>query len=311
VGYDPAGNNENVVAFAPSGWAKANGALAVTVLTYDASGAILDADLLVNGGGRFFANFERDESGDGDDAVSIESGAVLDANTPATGTATSRYDLQSVVTHELGHWLGLGEDRDDTRATMYISTRPGEIRKRVLTATDTDVITGLYSEQPASAGQVGCGGRMARGDVPSTRYWLGFGLAVAGLRIFGSRRRRRDRAGAFLMAIGIFLLAMPPDVRAAGSQGATSAGDAEVQIVGTVPRWSQGILQTELTFHVTTCRVGRCPESDQRVSVAGGTLGGVTQIVGPFAVPQVGASVMVSLRDGRGLLKILNPLFKP
>ena len=35
VGYDAKGSNENVVVFAPYGWAKAHGALAVTVLTFD------------------------------------------------------------------------------------------------------------------------------------------------------------------------------------------------------------------------------------------------------------------------------------
>ena len=122
MGYDPNGPNDNVVVYASDGWAKANGALAVTVLTYDnATGRILDADVLLNGGGRYFQRFEQDESVAEDTPVSIEN----PTGTTSTQGKTSRFDVQSIVTHELGHFFGLGEDYDDTRTTMYIATRPG------------------------------------------------------------------------------------------------------------------------------------------------------------------------------------------
>ena len=136
VGYDPNGPNENVVVYAPQGWAKANGALAITVLTYDnATGHIVDADLLVNGGGRYFKRFETDESSASDDPVNLESGSSSGSR------KSSRYDIQSVVTHELGHFFGLGEDFAETEGTMYVSTRPGETHKRVLKPSDAEAVT--------------------------------------------------------------------------------------------------------------------------------------------------------------------------
>jgi len=84
-----------------------------------------------------------------------------------------------------------------------------------------------------------------------------------------------------------------------------------VQIVGVEPRWVDGVVETELTFRVTTCHVALCPDGDQRVTAFGGKLDGVTQVVGPYAVPQIGTLTTVALRDGRGLLKALTPIFKP
>ena len=50
---------------------------------------------------------------------------------------------------------------------------------------------------------------------------------------------------------------------------------------------------------------------ETRTVLAGGSLDGVTQVVGPFAVPQKGARLQLSLREPRGFYQILNPIFKP
>src|SRR5215471_16861837 len=118
VGYDPGGKNENVIVYAPYGWSKANGALAVTVLTYDdMTGSLVDGDILINGGGRLFGVLDQDESDPTSAGISIEG---KDADTGAVTTIkpgkTPRFDVQNVLTHELGHFFGLGEDYTDTRA---------------------------------------------------------------------------------------------------------------------------------------------------------------------------------------------------
>jgi hypothetical protein len=51
-------------------------------------------------------------------------------------------DVQNVMTHELGHALGIG-DCMDRKATMYVSTKPGETQKRTLEPGD---IAGLAAE---------------------------------------------------------------------------------------------------------------------------------------------------------------------
>jgi hypothetical protein len=327
VGYNPSGPNENVVAYAPYGWPRAGSALAVTVLTYDQiSGRIIDADILVNGGGRFFANLEMDESGSDDTEVSFE---------PAPGESTAaapttRFDLQSVVTHELGHFFGLGDDREESKATMYIRTRPGEIHKRVVDEGEGGVITALYAENAsnvAKASQGGCGrAQLARGGA-GVSAWMGFVVASLGLALLAAARRprrqavplvvrtrrhtrRAGRVGGFLTAVGLSLFLAPPELEAA-SEGRAAAGDADVEIVRAEPRWANGIIETELTLRVTACHVASCPTENQRVVVAGGSLDGVTQVVGPFVVPEAGEHRRVGLRNGRGLLKPLDRTFKP
>jgi hypothetical protein len=314
VGYDPSGANENVVVFAQYGWAKANGALAVTVVTYeDSTGAIIDADLLVNGGGRFFANFDHDESGSDDDSIPIENSAVDPSVPQVISGQTPRFDVQSVVTHELGHLLGLGDDQDDSMATMYARTAAGEIHKRLLTATDAKVITSLYAEAPSSAqAQTGCGGAHLSAAAPD-ESWTGVAAAVAGLLLLAFARRGPKRAGALgaaLMALGTLGFLTPPDVeRNIDTSGWQS--DAKVRIVGAATRRVDGILQTALKLHVTTCQVASCPDEEQQIMVWGGKLDGKTQVVGPFTVPELGTEVAVRLRDGRGLMKALSPRFQP
>jgi hypothetical protein len=331
VGYKSKGDNANVVVYAPAGWERAKGALAITVLTFEEqTGRILDGDILLNGGGRYFAVFDKDESTERSSAVAID-GTGLSAET--TPGATAKYDVQSVTTHELGHFFGLGEDYDDAKATMYVSTRFGEIHKRVVTKNEGTVISGLYAATaPASedteSRSGGCGGAQLAKPGQQGAAWLGFVVAGLGLGLYAAARRARDeqnavrirvrsprarrigRVGGFLTVIGLVTSLAPPVVEAAPDDG-NVRGDAEVEIVKSTPHWVDGIVETELTYRVTACHVAHCPQGDQNVTALGGKLDGVTQIVGPFGMPEVGTRVTVGLRDGRGLLKTLRATFQP
>ena len=57
----------------------------------------------------------------------------------SSAIASSQYDFQSVVTHELGHALGLGENSDSASA-MDLYLNPG-LTRRKLTATDLSAIS--------------------------------------------------------------------------------------------------------------------------------------------------------------------------
>lgn len=57
---------------------------------------------------------------------------------------SSEYDFQSVITHEVGHALGLGHSADSvTDAVMYKSFAPGETR-RTLSSDDISGIQDIY-----------------------------------------------------------------------------------------------------------------------------------------------------------------------
>lgn len=234
VGYNASGPNENVVLFAKYGWPEAKGALAVTVLTYDAlSGAILDADIVINGGGRYFADLSADEqlgTGDAvrldppqDGAAAAQEGAGGEQGTGAsalsTGTSSNdsaaattpsgstnatnttslkggRFDLQNILTHELGHFFGLGEDLDNSGSTMYVTTRPGETTKRSLDVADGRTLVGIYEgglDTTAGAGVAsGCGRSQISAGDPAR---VGGGrLAVVGAAIVAALKYRRRRS---------------------------------------------------------------------------------------------------------------------
>ena len=61
------------------------------------------------------------------------------------------HDIQSIYTHELGHWLALEDiySPDSARQTMHGNTEYGQTRKRTLARGD---ITGVQKAYPCSAG---------------------------------------------------------------------------------------------------------------------------------------------------------------
>ena len=108
-----------------------------------------------------------------------------------------KYDLQSIATHEAGHFFGLGEDYDATSATMFYTTGRCETNKRVLQGTDETTMDALYTTSstqseadPAVDSAKGCGGaRIGQGQTSGAAPIL----SLLGLLGFvGWRRRRRS-----------------------------------------------------------------------------------------------------------------------
>lgn len=97
--------------------------------------------------------------------VVVEADIVLDATSPwavnpinATGCTgiEGKFDVQNLMTHELGHWVGAKHPRDNDERdgnngnkwrTMYSDIAPGELHKRTLTAGD---IASIPSGTPSS-----------------------------------------------------------------------------------------------------------------------------------------------------------------
>ena len=106
-----------------------------------------------------------------------------------TTACGQRFDVQNVVTHELGHFFGLGEDVHDTEASMYYKSRPCETKKRSLSSDDLSVMNALYEHPIADEqddGAVGCSA------VPSSKRSLGsWPWLMALLATLTLARRRR------------------------------------------------------------------------------------------------------------------------
>ncbi len=120
VRYNADAPNQNLVVFRDDGWpySDPNNTLGLTTVTFNAqTGEIYDADMEINS--------------------SAKNLSITDA------VPTNGFDLQSVVTHEAGHFLGLAH-ATDARATMYASYKPGTSALRSLSPDDVAGICAIY-----------------------------------------------------------------------------------------------------------------------------------------------------------------------
>jgi hypothetical protein len=116
--YNPHGPNANLILFQDNRWTYhgPNDTLAKTTVTFDnGSGEIFDADIEVNHAYNEFTI--------GDDNVV--------------------YDLQSVLTHEIGHFIGI-DHAADFDATMYAGYDEGTTSLRTLESDDIDALCTVY-----------------------------------------------------------------------------------------------------------------------------------------------------------------------
>ncbi len=134
--------------------------LAVTVSTFDPNtGELRDTDVLINGTRTF---------------------GVLDEAAPAT----DRFDLPSVLTHELGHVLGLDES-EVPEATMWPLLLPGQVSPRTLDTDDEQGIVALYGAAAAPTPEQTVPLTCDAGPRPERGSWLAVLALVVTLRSRG------------------------------------------------------------------------------------------------------------------------------
>jgi hypothetical protein len=172
--------NANIWLFLDSEWPYVSGntTLALTTLTFNVeTGEIFDSDVEIN-------SFENELT--------------------TTDTAVQA-DLESIIVHEAGHFLGLSHTCDQT-ATMYRDYTFGDVSLRTLEADDIAGICAIYppgepeecnptprhgfSRQCASGVEKGCC-TTAPGSPRQHGPWA-IGIALLGAGLLAARRFRRN-----------------------------------------------------------------------------------------------------------------------
>jgi hypothetical protein len=143
----PRRDGKNTVSYAPITLDGHGRELGITVTYSDPeTGEILEADIVLNAShplSMLDPDVEREEraSCSGADAPCDEG-----------------YDFEGVVTHEVGHFFGLGEDRSNRRATMYFCQSRCEVHKRSVELSDLSPLEKLYTEDDVATSRApGCG----------------------------------------------------------------------------------------------------------------------------------------------------------
>ncbi len=203
LGFADGSDNSNGI-YLVKDWQLAESSLAVTVATFESrTGRIVDTDILVNANHPFGMQDEVDGA-DRPDGAGMKK---------ATNEKPSEFDLAGVMTHEMGHVLGLGESFNVRAATMWPNIARGETHQRDLDLDDEQGVEVAYEGPMLADAEAagGCGGssvvlRRPRG--PGAHGWilLGFAMFAAGLWL----RRRSSGPQRGLTAMGLVLLFAAP-----------------------------------------------------------------------------------------------------
>ncbi|CAN5784943.1 hypothetical protein BH11MYX4_BH11MYX4_49530 [soil metagenome] len=309
-GYD----QKNGVFFMPNGYAPAGKALAITVLTYDnASGRILDADIIVNGSYKFAVLEDLADAARKAKPVAGAHPSTTDgiAHQDEAQSLDTVYDLHHVVAHEIGHSLGMNDELERKDALMYRYSAPNDATMRAPASDDIAGLAELYSTKLEASGN-GCGSAAVAPKKPSLAASHLAMAATFGFLFFLILRGRSDRRArlAFVVAAALSAYALLPSISKSESvarAGELAPGHARAKVLTTSTSTEAGLLRTTYRLATTVCRAASCPKMGEG-SAWGGTAGDIRQEVGGQFAPRTGDDVDVSFA---ALPNALAPLSLP
>ena len=175
--YNRTDANANVILFYDDEWPykEAPETLGLTTVTYKA-GVIVDVDMEIN--------------------------ATLPLSVSDPVPLTS-YDLQSIVTHETGHFLGLAHSLDRT-ATMWREYTTGAETFRRLAPDDVEGICAVYPPARVAA----CDPNPDRGFSPLCGIFPSGNAGQCSVRALGSARTTEARETWLGLAVGMAMIAL-------------------------------------------------------------------------------------------------------
>ena len=146
-------------------WPFEHDQVAMTITSYTAYGQIVGVDILVNGSRSF---------------------EML----PEPSNGAPQHDLAAVLTHEVGHALGLAHSEEDPEATMYPNIRAGETHQRSLSADDEAGIEEAYAAaMPEAQGEARVSACTAVEGGAGGSSWMSAVVAMLGASLVIRRRK--------------------------------------------------------------------------------------------------------------------------
>jgi hypothetical protein len=295
----PGLDGQNTVLVAPEGFAPAANALAVTVTSFEeTTGYIVDADIVINGNHPFEVLADRTRPALGAIRISTE-GAQSDGDDAHRATP---FDLVHVVSHEVGHSLGLADVMENDSALMYAFTTPGDSSVRAPTKDDVDGVGALYSAAGGATGapqsQSGCGQASVAGSRTRSSDASGAFVLIAGVGLWLAVRRRARggvRVALPIAAALIALVASPSPAQSAALRPSLTRVGVAALVTQVSTTNVGGLFETTIELAPAPCGDVQCP-AVARAHAWGGTLGGIRQEVGGNPVPGVGDLVQIALQ---------------
>ncbi len=143
----------NTIMVAPILEPKFKYAAALTTFYTNAAGEIVEADVVLNSSFTFgIVDPVADPENVGTSESAIVSvpdgfgGPTCALPAVSSGTCGGIYDIENVVTHEAGHFLGLPDDFNDPTSTMYFCSRRCEVAKRLVSTVDSEALESGYRD---------------------------------------------------------------------------------------------------------------------------------------------------------------------